>query len=100
MTPVKILGEHQGTGLTVSNGASGELRRLDLDGVYVEVGLQPHTDFVRNLMEAIEIGEIKVDGMVVPGSRVASRPETPLTRPTSGSSWLQARGRGLSIGRQ
>ena len=36
--------------------------QIFIDGVFVEVGLQPQTDFVLDLVETNEIGEIKVDG--------------------------------------
>jgi len=60
--PVEIHGEQSVTGLTVRNSRTGELRRLDIEGVFVEIGLQPHTDFALDLLETNEIGEIKVDG--------------------------------------
>lgn len=60
--PVEIHGDRQVIGLTVRNLQTGELRRLDVEGVFVEVGFQPQTDFVLDLVETNEIGEIKVDG--------------------------------------
>jgi len=60
--PVEIHGEQSVTGLTVRNSRTGELRRFDIEGVFVEIGLQPHTDFALDLLETNEIGEIKVDG--------------------------------------
>ncbi|GAB4267945.1 MAG: hypothetical protein Kow00122_21460 [Thermoleophilia bacterium] len=60
--PVEIHGDRQVTGLTIRNLQTNELRRLAVDGVFVEVGLQPQTDFVLDLVETNEIGEIKVDG--------------------------------------
>jgi alkyl hydroperoxide reductase subunit F len=59
--PVEIHGQEKVTGLTVTNLDTGETRRLDVDGVFIEIGLFPNTDFVLDLVETNERGEIKVD---------------------------------------
>ncbi len=49
------------TALTVRDRESGETRRLDLDGVFVEVGLFPNTGFALDLVDTNGRGEIVVD---------------------------------------
>lgn len=59
--PIEIHGTDKVEGLTVKNVQTGETRRLDVDGVFIEIGLFPNTDFVIDLLETNERGEIRVD---------------------------------------
>jgi alkyl hydroperoxide reductase subunit F len=59
--PVEIHGKDKVEGFTVKNLQTGEPRRLAVDGVFIEVGLFPQTDFALDLIETNERGEIKVD---------------------------------------
>jgi len=59
--PVEIHGKDKVEGFTVKNLQTGETRRLEVDGVFIEVGLFPQTDFALDLIETNERGEIKVD---------------------------------------
>lgn len=59
--PVEIHGKEHVEGLTVKNLQTGHLRHLDVQGVFIEIGLFPNTDFVLDLVETNERGEIKVD---------------------------------------
>lgn len=59
--PVEIHGADRVEGLTIKNMQTGELRRLEVQGVFIEIGLFPQTDFVLDLVETNERGEIKVD---------------------------------------
>ena len=59
--PVEIHGQERVEGLTVKNLQTGETRRLDVEGVFIEIGLFPNTDFVLDLVETNERGEIRVD---------------------------------------
>lgn len=68
--PVEIHGDGQVEGLTVRERASGAEKRLEVDGVFVEIGLRPHSDFILDLLETNEAGEVVVDahgGTGVPG---------------------------------
>lgn len=47
--------------ITVFDVNSGEDRRLDVTGVFVEVGLTPNADFVKGVVRLNPIGEIPVD---------------------------------------
>ena len=59
--PVEIHGREKVEGFTVKDLQTEETKRLDVDGVFIEVGLFPNTDFVLDLVETNERGEIKVD---------------------------------------
>ena len=58
---VEIHGAEEVEGLTVRDRRTGALRRLAVDGVFVEAGLLPNTGFALDLVETNEDGEIKVD---------------------------------------
>ncbi len=59
--PVEIHGREHVEGLTVKDLKTGDTRRLDVQGVFIEIGLYPNTDFVLDLLDTNEHGEIKVD---------------------------------------
>lgn len=59
--PVEIHGSEHVDGFTVKNLATDETRRLDVQGVFIEIGLYPNTDFVLDLLDTNERGEIRVD---------------------------------------
>ena len=59
--PVEIHGAEQVDGLTVKDLETGKTRRLDVQGVFIEIGLYPNTDFILDLLDTNEHGEIKVD---------------------------------------
>lgn len=49
------------TGLEYENLATGDRSRLEVDGVFVQIGLLPNSGFVKGLVELTPSGEIKVD---------------------------------------
>ncbi len=49
------------TGITYQNVKSGEIKELPLDGVFVEIGLLPNSDFVKDLVDRDAYGAVKVD---------------------------------------
>jgi NADH-dependent peroxiredoxin subunit F len=59
--PLTIHGKERVEGFSVKNLQTGEERRLDVQGVFIEVSLYPNTDFLLDLVETNERGEIKVD---------------------------------------
>jgi len=59
--PMEIHGKERVEGLTVKNLQTEELYRLEVQGVFIEIGLFPQTDFALDLVETNERGEIKVD---------------------------------------
>lgn len=59
--PVAIRGEKRVEELVVKNLVSGEERSLRVDGVFVEIGYEPKTEFLRGFVELNEKGEVVVD---------------------------------------
>jgi alkyl hydroperoxide reductase subunit F len=52
----------QVSGLTYTDRASGESKRVDLEGVFVQIGLVPNTEWLKGAVELSKHGEIVVDG--------------------------------------
>ncbi len=48
-------------GLAYQDRPSGELRKVDVDGVFVQIGLLPNTQFLKNTLKLTAFGEIEVD---------------------------------------
>lgn len=57
----EIIGDGFVSGVTVSDVNNGVERRLDVTGVFVEVGLTPNAGFVKGVLRLNPIGEIPVD---------------------------------------
>lgn len=57
----EILGDQFVNGLQYKDRNTGEVKRLDVGGVFVEIGAVPNTDFVKGLVELNRVGEIVVD---------------------------------------
>lgn len=49
------------TAIEYEDRASGSNERLDLDGIFVQIGLLPNSGFIRDLVETNRAGEIVVD---------------------------------------
>jgi alkyl hydroperoxide reductase subunit F len=48
-------------GLSYEARATGALKSLDVEGVFVQIGLLPNTDFLKGVVELSKFGEIVVD---------------------------------------
>ena len=48
-------------GMTYEDRATGETRQVDLDGIFVQIGLSPNSAVVKDLVETNKFGEIVVD---------------------------------------
>jgi alkyl hydroperoxide reductase subunit F len=48
-------------GLSYKDRASGELKHVELEGVFVQIGLVPNTEFLKGTVELSRFGEIVVD---------------------------------------
>src|SRR5690606_19069702 len=48
-------------GLVYKNRASGEEKKLELDGVFVQIGLLPNSDFLKGVIDLSKFGEVEVD---------------------------------------
>ncbi|MDR2364345.1 MAG: alkyl hydroperoxide reductase subunit F [Zoogloeaceae bacterium] len=49
------------TGLSYTDRVSGELHRLDLEGIFVQIGLLPNTDWLKETLALSSAGEIVID---------------------------------------
>ena len=67
--PSAIDGEDAVSGLTVKDLAGGASRQLDVEGVFIEIGLYPNTDFALDLLDANHRGEIEVDAKSHSGTK-------------------------------
>lgn len=56
-----IFGEDWVTGVEVENRATGEKRTLDVQGIYVRVGLVPNTKFLEGTIQLTPAGQIPVN---------------------------------------
>lgn len=59
--PVAIKGERRVEALVVRDRVSGEERELKVDGVFVEIGYEPKTEFLKGFVQLNEKGEVVVD---------------------------------------
>ena len=57
----EIYGDGVVEGISLLKTLSGEFIRVNLDGVFIFVGLTPSTDYLRNLLETDGSGHIKTD---------------------------------------
>ncbi|NLY27458.1 MAG: alkyl hydroperoxide reductase subunit F [Alcaligenaceae bacterium] len=48
-------------GLSYKDRVSGETNRIDLEGVFVQIGLVPNTEFLKGAVDLSRFGEIEVD---------------------------------------
>lgn len=58
---VSIQGENVVTGVTVESLETGESKELSVQGVFVEIGLLPNSEFASNLVQINDRGEVMVD---------------------------------------
>jgi alkyl hydroperoxide reductase subunit F len=59
--PQEILGKDTVTGIRYKDAKSGAVKDLNLDGVFVEIGLVPNSDFVKDLVKLDDYGAVVVD---------------------------------------
>lgn len=57
----EIIGKDFVTGIKYQDVKSGETKELPVDGVFVEIGLVPNSDFVKDLVDRDPYGAVKVD---------------------------------------
>lgn len=67
--PVAIQGEERVTGLQVKDRDSGEVSELLLEGLFIEIGLAASSDYVLDLLDTNERGEIHVERNLETGVR-------------------------------
>lgn len=59
--PVEVHGEKFVTGLTIRNRETGEEQKLDVAGVFAEIGVIPNTSFAKGVVELDEVGRVVTD---------------------------------------
>ena len=59
--PLEVKGKDSVSELIVKDKKTNKERTIDLDGVFIEIGLYPNSDFILDLVETTENGQIKVD---------------------------------------
>jgi len=59
--PQEILGKDIVTGLRYKDAENGEVKDVALDGIFVEIGLTPNSDFMKSLVDLDEYGAVVVD---------------------------------------
>jgi alkyl hydroperoxide reductase subunit F len=58
----EVLGDgRRVTGLECKDRVSGEMRRVELEGIFVQIGLLPNTEWLRGTVELSPRGEIVID---------------------------------------
>lgn len=56
-----ILGDRQVEGVTIADTTSGETSRVDLSGVFIYVGLEPNSQYLRELLPLDNAGHVPTD---------------------------------------
>jgi len=59
--PVEFIGEEKLNSLSIKNINNEETKKINVDGVFVEIGYVSKTDFVKDLVEVNEKNEIIID---------------------------------------
>jgi alkyl hydroperoxide reductase subunit F len=58
----EVLGDGQKVvGITYNDRVSGEAHRIDLEGIFVQIGLLPNTDWLKGTLDLSKTGEIVID---------------------------------------
>ncbi len=60
--PVEIKGNGFVSSVVIQNSVTNETKEIPAAGVFVEIGMVPATDFVKDLVERDPWGKVKVDG--------------------------------------
>ncbi|OPY65300.1 MAG: NADH dehydrogenase [Syntrophorhabdaceae bacterium PtaU1.Bin034] len=58
---LEVTGDGSVSGIRIRDLASGQEKDLPVGGVFVEIGLMPNSDFVRDVLTLNELGEIQVN---------------------------------------
>jgi alkyl hydroperoxide reductase subunit F len=52
---------HKVNGITYKDRETGEVRQLPLEGIFVQIGLLPNTDWLKGTVNLSRFGEIEID---------------------------------------
>lgn len=59
--PIEVFGEKFVTGIVIQNSVTGEKKELKMDGMFIEIGYETKTEWIKNLVNTNELGEIIVN---------------------------------------
>lgn len=59
--PVEVKGNGFVSGIVVKDNSTGETKEIPAAGIFVEIGMLPATDFVKDLVELDQFNRIKID---------------------------------------
>ncbi|MBI2439124.1 MAG: FAD-dependent oxidoreductase [Candidatus Moranbacteria bacterium] len=65
----EVLGDQKVEGLRYKDAKTDEEKTIPTDGVFVEIGMVPNTEFVKTILDLNERGEIKVDARTAATSK-------------------------------
>jgi alkyl hydroperoxide reductase subunit F len=57
----ELKGDEKLTSITIENRLNGKITEMSMDGVFVQIGLSPNTDFLKDLVQRNRQGEIEID---------------------------------------
>ena len=57
----KILGESTVEGIVIKDNKTGDNKQLDVTGVFIEIGLVPNSDMVKDLVKLTPAGEVPIN---------------------------------------
>jgi NADH-dependent peroxiredoxin subunit F len=60
-TPVEVKGDGFVSGIVVKDNTTGEVTEIPAAGIFIEIGMIPSTDFVKDLVAVDEFNRVKVD---------------------------------------
>ncbi|MDO8576781.1 MAG: FAD-dependent oxidoreductase, partial [Candidatus Daviesbacteria bacterium] len=71
---IEVLGQEKVTGVKIKNTQTGEIRQLQIDGLFIAIGHRPNTDFLKGQLELDIKGYVIVENEThtnIPGVFVA-----------------------------
>ena len=57
----KILGQDTVEGIVIKDLKTGNSQQLDVTGVFIEIGLVPNSDMVKDLVKLNQVGEVPIN---------------------------------------
>ncbi len=58
---VEVKGEHMVTGIVYKDMGDGQTKEIPCQGIFVEIGLVPATDYVKSVVELNKVGQVVID---------------------------------------
>ncbi|REH89717.1 FAD-dependent oxidoreductase, partial [Staphylococcus felis] len=57
----EITGDDRVNGISYTDRTTDEVKHIDLDGVFVQIGLSPNTEWLGDTVQRNKMGEIEID---------------------------------------